>query len=210
MTDTTKLSELRIQATNLGLSFHHKAGAAKIQALINAHLVQAQQTLTSAAEKSNLPPDTEVTTTPVFDISHLPSTVNLDAEPMTPAQYTAWVGKEQKRTVNRLRRIRLQCMNPTKKDWSGEIISVGSAKLGTFKKFIPYDGEPYHVPEIIYNMLKERQCTTFVTVKSDRPGAPDIRKGKLIKEYAIEDLPPLTTKELDALGKRQALANAGL
>jgi len=199
MTDT-KLNALQTQATELGLPFHHRLGADKLQALINTHLVANPPTPNKEVVAENGLPD----------ISHLPSTVNLAAVPMSEYEYHLWKKKQARTQVNRLRRIRLQCMNPNKKEWAGEIISTGSAKLGTFKKFIPFNGEPYHVPQIIYDVLKERECTIFITVKSDRPGAPDIRKGKLIKEFAIEDLLPLTEKELDALGKRQALAQAGL
>ena len=35
-----------------------------------------------------------------------------------------------------------------------------------------------------------------------------VRKGKLIKEFAIEVLPPLTKEELEELARRQAMAKA--
>ena len=102
------------------------------------------------------------------------------------------------------------CMNPMKKEWAGELLSVGSAKHGTFKKFIPFDGEPYHIPKIIYDMMKERECTIFSTVKQKDGRGGDIRKGKLAPAYNIVDLEPLTSAELEKLADKQALAKAGL
>jgi hypothetical protein len=35
-----------------------------------------------------------------------------------------------------------------------------------------------------------------------------VRKGKLIKEFAIEELPPLTKEELAELAQRQAMSKS--
>ena len=104
-------------------------------------------------------------------------------------------------------RIRLTCMNPNKREWNGEIITAGNRTVGTFKKYIPFNAEEgWHVPKIIYNQLVERQCQVFYSVKDAR--GQSIRRGKLIKEFAIEVLPPLTQVELDELARRQAMAKA--
>lgn len=99
-------------------------------------------------------------------------------------------------------------MNPNKRSWEGEIVSVGSAKLGTFKKFIPFNAEEgYHIPQIIFDELKNRKCTIFVSGKG--PRGEKITKSKLINEFALEVLPPLGAEELKVLASRQALANGG-
>lgn len=104
-------------------------------------------------------------------------------------------------------RIRVSCMNPAKKEWDGEIISVGNSVVGTHTKFIPFNAEDgWHVPRIIYNMLKERECQVFVTKRDARGN--QVREGKLIKEFAIEVLPQLTQEELDELARRQAMAKS--
>ena len=46
----------------------------------------------------------------------------------------------------------------------------------------------------------------FVTVKDSRGNS--IRKGKLIKEFAIDVLPPLTADELKEMARRQALGRS--
>lgn len=110
-------------------------------------------------------------------------------------------------TANELLRIRVSCMNPVKKEWEGELLTAGNSVVGSFTKFVPFNVEDgWHVPRIIYNQLKERQCQIFYTVKDERGNS--VRKGKLIKEFAIEILPNLTPEELQELAQRQAMAKS--
>jgi hypothetical protein len=74
-------------------------------------------------------------------------------------------------------------------------------------KFVPFNVEEgWHVPRIIYTQLAERQCQIFTTTTDSRGNKT--RKGKLIREFAIEVLPPLTPEELRELAQRQAMAKA--
>ena len=107
----------------------------------------------------------------------------------------------------KLVRIRVTCMNPNKKEWEGEIITAGNAGVGTYKKYVPFNAdEGWHVPNIIYQVLKDRECQVFYTVTG--PRGNKFRKGKLIKEFAIEVLPPLSEDELKDLAQRQAMAKS--
>lgn len=109
--------------------------------------------------------------------------------------------------ANELLRIRVACMNPAKKEWEGELLTAGNSVVGSFTKYVPFNAEDgWHVPRIIYNQLKERQCQIFVTVKDSRGNST--RRGKLIKEFAIEILPNLSADELQELAQRQAMANS--
>lgn len=188
---TTRLEELRAQAEELGVKYHHMAGEAKIQAAIDAHIEKA--TKTEAVEG--------------FDHPVNPRHVNEDGliVPMTSEEFRKDTLSDRKKILNRLVRCRITCMNPAKKAWEGEIISVGSAKNGTFKKFIPFDGREYHIPNVIYEELKSRQYTVFHTVRNER--GQEVKKGRLVNEFSIDVLPPLTPKELEKLRKEQALAN---
>ncbi len=62
--------------------------------------------------------------------------------------------------------------------------------------------EGWHVPKIILNMIQERQCQIFSTVKDARGNK--IRKGKLINEFSIDVMDSLTKEQLDDLAIRQA------
>jgi len=105
--------------------------------------------------------------------------------------------------ANKLIRVRLTCMNPAKKSWPGEIISVRNHVIGTIKKFIPFNAdEGYHIPQAILNVLKDRHFQQFSTVSVD---GKKIKRGKLVKEFSIEELAPLTIKELTDLSIKQAL-----
>jgi hypothetical protein len=125
--------------------------------------------------------------------------------PLTEEEFRKSDTKDRKKFAGRLVRCIVTCMNPEKKKWQGEIISVGSAKLGTFKKFVAFNTpDGYHIPQIIFDMMKERKCTVFVDSRDAR--GQKIKKGKLIPEFSIEILPPLTPNELSDLARRQALA----
>lgn len=116
---------------------------------------------------------------------------------------------EQKRArliaeATKLIRIRLTCMDPNKKGWTGEIFTVSNDIVGTVRKFVPFNAEKgYHVPNIIYKHLKRKKRQEFRTIKT-RKGM-DIKQGYLVPAFAIEVLPPLTPAELKDLAQRQAM-----
>ena len=110
--------------------------------------------------------------------------------------------------ATKLVRVRVNCMNPAKKEWSGEIITVGNSVVGTHKKYIPFNAEDgWHIPHIMYEALLGRECQVFVTVTDSRGNKS--RKGRIIKEFAVEVLPPLSQEELAELARRQAMAGNG-
>ena len=107
----------------------------------------------------------------------------------------------------KLIRIRLTCMNPNKKDWDGEFITAGNSVVGSFTKFVPFNAdEGWHVPHIIYEQLRDRECQVFTSVRDSKGNASS--RGRLIKEFAIELLPSLTQEELAELARRQAMAHS--
>lgn len=112
---------------------------------------------------------------------------------------------ERKKRANQLVRVRVACMNPNKKDWPGEIISVGSAKLGTYKKYVPFNTK-WHVPQIICDAMLDRNCSIFYTVKS--PRGDKVRKARQINEFNVEILKPLTDKEVKDLATQQAMSGS--
>ena len=107
-------------------------------------------------------------------------------------------------------RVIITVKDPSKQSWEGEIISAGNDVIGEVKKFVPYMNaeEGYHLPKIIYNVLRDKKCTVFV----NRKGADGkmLKEAKQISAYSFEHLEPLTQDELTELGRsqtdRQALA----
>jgi hypothetical protein len=184
-----ELAALKQRATMMGISFHPSIGLEKLREKVNA------------AVTGETPKEETSEATSEAAVSAAADAINNKVE--TPAQKA----KRLKDDAARLIRIRLQCMNPAKSEWPGEIISVGNAVVGNFSKFVPFNAdEGWHVPNIIYKALLDRQCQVFTTVTDTRGNKT--RKGKLIREFSIEILPNLTAEELHDLAQRQAMSGA--
>lgn len=199
-----ELESVRQEASNFGIKFHHRAGVDKIQKLIDEHT--DRMIMGEGLEEAE------------HDAPELEALV--EAAERTPQQ-EAWLAKtvipktekqwknEQRRSKRQQAAALVRCIitntNPEKQSWPGEIVSVGSAKLGTFKKFVPFNtGKPYHLPRIIFDMLKERKCSHFYTEKN-RLGH-EVKKSRLVNEYTLAELPRLTPEEIDELSRKQKLA----
>jgi len=175
-----ELTTLKARAEQLGISFHPSIKLEKLRDKINAKLEG----------------DSEEEAEEVVVAAGAPK-----------GETQSELRLRKRKEASELVRIRVTCMNPAKKEWDGEIITTGNSAVGTFKKYVPYNNEDgWHVPRIIYNQLLERKCQIFVTDKDGRGNK--VRKGKMIREFAIEVLPQLTPAELRDLAQRQAIAKA--
>jgi hypothetical protein len=134
----------------------------------------------------------------------------LGEEDTEPKEEELSVGEQRAKKraeASKLIRVRVNCMNPNKAEWEGELFTVGNSVVGSFKKFVPFNlEEGWHIPQIIYNTMKNRECQIFVTKKDSRGNKT--RVGKLIKEFAIEVLPPLSEEELKELATKQSASQA--
>lgn len=173
-----ELTALKARADLMGISYHPSIGVDKLRAKVAQAI---------SGEKE----DDDVAEAPVA---------------AAPVQETENQRRLRlKNEANELVRIRVTCMNPAKREWKGEIFTTANSVVGTFKKFVPFEVEDgWHVPRIIYEMMKHRECTTFVTEKTKN--GVDVPRVKLIKEFAIDVLPNLTKQELEELARRQAMA----
>lgn len=179
-----ELAALKSRADLLGIQYHPSIGVEKLREKITAATSETK-TFQETGTFEKLP-ESKVTV----------------AESLNERR------ARKKKEANELIRIRVSCMNPAKKEWDGEIITAGNSVVGSFTKFIPFNAdEGWHVPRIIYNQLIDRMCQIFVTVKDPKTGQ-STRKGKLIKEFAIEVLPALTPQEIHDLAQRQAMAKS--
>ena len=113
----------------------------------------------------------------------------------------------RRKEASRLVRVNVTCMNPAKKEWTGEIFTVSNSVVGTFKKFVLFNTpDGWHVPQIILNAIKERQFQQFVKSKGLRGN--EVKQSKLVKEFAVEVLPPLTHDEITELARQQAMSQS--
>lgn len=179
-----ELTTLKARADMLGIKYHPSIGLEKLREKVNA-AVEGTET-EEEDEEENAP---AVAATPS---EPRPETLNEQRSRL-------------RREANELVRIRLTCMNPAKKEWEGELFTAGNSLAGSFTKFVPFNNdEGWYVPRIILKQIQQRECQIFVTQKDGRGNS--IRKGKLIKEFAVEILPNLTPTELKELAQRQAMA----
>jgi hypothetical protein len=123
-------------------------------------------------------------------------------ETPTPQQLKMKVVKDATRLV----RVRVTCMNPNKKEWEGEVFTASNSVVPTQKKFVPFNAEDgWHVPQIIVNVMAERKCQIFKSVKG--PKGEKIRKGFPQPEFNIEYMDALSESEMKELATQQAMAN---
>lgn len=170
-----ELEGLKSKANLLGIKFHPSIGVEALREKIQAKLAE-----TASPEEEE------------------PAVAEEAKE--TPGQFRA----RHRLEATKLVRVRVTCMNPFKKDIEGEIFTVSNSVVGTVKKYVPFNAdEGWHVPQIILNAMRERMCQVFVKEKTKN--GVSVKRGKLIKEFNIEVLPPLTEDELHDLAQRQAM-----
>lgn len=174
-----ELENLKVRAEKLGVKFHPSISADKLREKIKAAQAEGEGSVGEQPE--------------------VKSATGTNEE--SPAAKKLRMKRESLKLV----RVRITCMNPAKKEWEGEIITVANNAVGTVKRYVPFNTEDgWHVEHILLEQLRERQCQIFVTEKDSRGNK--VRKGKLIREFAIEVLDPLTEEELRELAQRQAMA----
>ena len=108
---------------------------------------------------------------------------------------------ERKRS-QKLIRVIVRPLDPRRTQLDGELVMTGNSVIGTTGKFVPFNIETgFHVPEIIYNALKDRTFTEFYTVE-DAQGN-EHTKSRQKKAFLIEVLDPLTEDEIREIKIRQ-------
>ena len=128
---------------------------------------------------------------------HHQNIINSQQEAAKPKALTEAETRQLKmRQANELVRVQVICMNSEKHNRQGEIFQAGNSIVGTLKKFVPY-GVPWFVPRIIFNVIAEKKF-------QQRYGVGNLQT-RMVKEYAIEELPPLTISEVEELKRQQAL-----
>lgn len=193
-----ELAALKARADLLGIPYHPSIGVEKLREKVNAVVL--------ADDPDN---DEDNDNTGSGDKGAAAEQGNTPSQdPQEPVMETENEMRARRRAeATALVRIRVACMNPNKKEWEGEIITAGNSAIGTHKKYVPFNAEEgWHVPRIILNQLLSRECQVFTTKTNER--GMKVRVGKMIKEFAIEILPPLTEKELAELARRQAMAKS--
>lgn len=192
----SELDSLKARAKQMNIAFHPSISLEKLREKVNAAVTTDGPVAPDA--------DDDKATGPVAGSKQDPA-----LEPEIKEETELEKLRRMRRDQTRLVRVRMTCLNPNKKDIEGEIISVGNNVVGTIKKYVPFTGadEGWHIPFIMYEVLRDRVCQIFVRERTGPAGTP-VMRSKTIKEFAIEVLPDLTQEELDELARRQAMAGS--
>lgn len=116
------------------------------------------------------------------------------------AKYIKEEERVQAKEATKLVHCMITCNNKNKSSLTGEIFTVRNAVLPEIKKFVSF-GVPTHVPAIMLNMIKEKEYQMFR--KERLPNGASVTRPFLTKEYNIQELPPLTSEELEAIKQKQ-------
>ena len=203
-----QVEELRIlkdTAKKAGLEFAPNAGLETMRKLVRAELASkaADNLLVDQAGDISLEQQQLAKLDPSsMEARALKARINMPTLPSLQTKVRR--DAEARGRCSKQVRIIAHCNNPLKKAWQGEIIT-GSNKLGTWKKFVPFDVE-WHVPQIVLNVMREQKYTFFYSKKS--PMGMTVRKAKLKPAYNIEVLEPMTNQEVKQLAKLQLVTQA--
>lgn len=194
----TELDMLKQRATQMGIVFSNNIGLDKLRERVNAKM----EGLPDPEEAPVAPVAvTPVTEAPIINpLTGLEEGVDPDAG-MTTRQILM---RDQMKLV----RVRIANLDPSKKDLSGEILTVANEYIGTVRKFIPFGeatDEGYHVPQCLLSMMQERKFQTIRTIKDRRSGTVRVETGEA-REFAIEILEPLSEAEMRQLATAQQAA----
>lgn len=181
----SELEVLKQRATLMNIKFSNNISVEKLREKIEA---------AQAADEEE--PEVEVT-----------STNPLSQE--APVVKKMTLGQKIRQEQLRMVRVRIQNLDPKKKDLPGEIITVANEYMGTVRKFVPF-GEAtdngYHIPYCIYEFLKNRKFVN-ITTKKGKNGQLQVSHAD-VREFSIEVLPQLTQEELNRLGQAQIAAGS--
>lgn len=192
-----ELDVLKQRADQMGISYKSNIGVEALKAKINAKLDDKPD----PGEGDENAPTTEDTTPPAAAAA---------ARPKSKAEQEQEIRDQQHKQMLALVRVRISCLNPAKAQIKGEIITVANKYIGTVRKFIPFGEQTdngYHVPRILLDELKNRKFNQ-VSVKKGQNGQ-QLPVQRLVPEFAIEELPPLSPAELAKLAAAQAAVEGG-
>lgn len=212
LTQPPELDLLKKRADLMQIQYHPSIGLEKLREKVAAHLADND---TEQEEEETVVEQTPAPVAQTPAVSTVPSVAALveaqatqeEAAAVQKAAVPETAGAKRnrlRRESTKLVRVSITCMNPAKKDYSGELFCVGNRNIGSIQRFVPFELET-HVEQVILDMIREKQYQAFTKRKVPGTGIV-IPEPKFIREFAIHVLDPLTPAELKDLAQRQAMA----
>lgn len=198
-----QLQQLKEIANNLGLNYHHMTGAEKLEKMIKEHCESNDIDFNDLSKDyviNETKDDVVTTETPTnkkddIGINDLKTLTFADLEKKADESDA----NKRNREAVRLIRCNIVCNNPNKQAYVGEIFCVKNSSIPEIKKMVPFN-VPTHVPEIMLNMIKEKQYQVF---KQEKRNGFLVTTSSLKDEYNIQILPPLTSDEFNSIRQKQ-------
>jgi hypothetical protein len=190
-----ELKALKKEADELGISYNPNIGLAKLQARISEHKGEEVDDFSEEQEafikKAKLAAERMM--------GGNIGKIMRSKMPKSKAKYLMM------KDANKLVRVSVTCLDPAKKDVPGQWMGIRNSMIPVTKKYIPYDGRVTHLPKIIINHLKEKECQVFKVV-TDPVTNDKSRKPFTQKMFSVSELPPLNDKQLTELAEAQRAA----
>lgn len=192
-----ELDTLKARADQMGITYKSNIGVEALKAKINAKLDDKPDPGDGDEAQAGTTAQTETGTT---------------AAPvgLTKSQQEQKFRDEQQKEHMALVRVRISCLNPMKSQVKGEFITVANKYLGTVTKFVPFGeqtDEGFHIPKILLAEMRNRKFNSVTTKKG--PNGQMLPTQRLVPEFAIEELEPLTEQELARLAAAQLAESGG-
>ena len=209
-----ELQDLKDLASKLEVKYHHLANADTIEKAIKNHCENTlHKSYKEVAEEHGyeIEEDDTPSTAPIpSNTSTTATKANSGVTLLTFDEVDAKAKKESNQTVSKdalkLVRVMITCNNKNKSSYKGEIFSARNAAIEEVKKFVPF-GVATHIPEILLNMIKEKEVQMFY--KERLANGNNVTRSRLIPEYNIQILPPITAEEFNAIKRKQLAEGEG-
>lgn len=222
--EATELTILKQRADTLGVNYSNNIGLETLRKRV-AEAMEGQTAEDDADEDENeeeldedesqgeeeeVPATPQTTAQPAVQANPLAADEAPDFSKIKNKQQRHMaIRAHQRKECLKLVRVRITNLNPAKKDMPGEILTVGNKYIGTVKRYVPFGeltDDGWHVEKCLLDMMRERKFLQIRHIRDRRTGT-NRTETRYVREFAIEELEPLTQEELDRLARTQAAAD---
>lgn len=217
--ENTEMAILKQRADTLGVKYSNNIGIDTLRERVNAAMegetteTEDEDTDTETSDEGEDETETQDNTPandpePTQDANPLDPNGMPDLSKLKPGQRKMAIRNHLRKTALRLVRVRIANVNPAKKDLPGEVLTTGNKYIGTVKRFVPFGeltDDGWHIEQCLLDMMRERKFLQ-IRHKRDRRTGTNVTETRYVREFSIEELPPLTQEELDRLARTQAAA----
>lgn len=194
-----ELDHLKDIAAELKYEHHHNIGVEKLEKQLLEYCITQGTTLeevsaTVLAKKIKVDPT--VMEDPKQELIEKLSKMTFSS---IEGKVSAEKSNNTKKDALRLVRCTITCNNKNKTALQGEIFCASNSQIAEIKKYVPF-GVITHVPQILFNLIKEKMYQNF---RDEKINGVKVTHSAMVPEYSIQILDPITLAELEAIKRKQ-------